>query len=86
MRGIAFDLQNRVGTLFFLLDAIVGGAVSILCIASSRRKTVELTLHTLSFISQQFGKDTTSGLRKCENLTTILINLKKALKNDKNCN
>eukprot|EP01034_Spumella_vulgaris_P021953 gene21953-28033_t len=86
MRGIAFDLQNRVGTLFFLLDAIVGGAVSILCIASSRRKTVELTLHTLSFISQQFGKDTTSGLRKCENLTTILINLKKALKTDKNCN
>ncbi len=47
---------------------------------------MELALHTLSFVSQQFGKDTSSGQRNCDNLTAILINLKKALKNDKNCN
>ena len=86
MRGIAFDMQNRVGSLFFLLDTIVGGAVSMLCIGSSRRKSMELALHTLSFISQQFGKDSESGQRSCENLTGMLINLKKVLKNDKNSN
>ena len=86
MRGIAFDVQNKLGTLFFLLDTIVGGAISILCIGATRRKAFELAIHTMSFIAQQFGKDDTSGQRRCDNLTTILINTKKLLKNDKNCN
>ena len=58
MHGIAYDSNRRVGTLFFLIDSIVGsGAVSIMCISTTRQKVMELAVHVLSFISQQFGKD-----------------------------
>jgi hypothetical protein len=84
MRGVSFDIQTRIGSLFFLVDSIIGGAVSLLTVADTRKKSVDLAIHALSFVTQQFGKDTNSALRKCENLTTILINIKKYLKFDRN--
>ncbi len=80
MRGIGFDPDQSVGTLFFLIDAIVGGAVSILCIADSRKKAMESALHTLDFISQQFGKDSTKEIRYYQNLTSIILGMKKFFK------
>ncbi len=80
MRGIAFDIKNRVGTLFYLIDSIVGGAISILCIGSTRIKSIELAVHALTFLSREFGMDTVTNPARYENLTTMLINLKKFLK------
>lgn len=81
MRGIAFDIQNRVGSLFFMVDSIVGGVLSLLCIGSTRKKSLEIVVHTLSFISREFGMDTTTSALRYENLTSMLINLKKLLRN-----
>lgn len=82
MRGIAFDVKNKVGTLFLLVDKIVSGAVSVLCIADSRKKAFDLAIHSMNFIVQQFGKDTAEVDRKCDNLNAILVNLRKVLKED----
>lgn len=85
MRGIAFDVNNRVGTLFFMLDSVVGGALSIMCIGSTRKKSIEVAVHTLSFISREFGMDTVTNPHRAENLTSMLINMKKLLRSqDKN--
>ncbi len=81
MRGIAFDVNNRVGSLFFMVDSVVGGALSLLCIGSSRKKSLEIVVHTLSFIAREFGMDTTTPAVRYENLTSMLINLKKLLRN-----
>ena len=80
MRGIAFDIVNRVGSLFFMVDSIVGGTISLLCIGSTRKKSVEIALHTLSFISREFGMDTITNPLRVENLTPMVINLKKLLR------
>lgn len=80
MRGIAFDIINRVGALFFMVDSIVGGALSILCIGNSRKKAIEIALHTLTFISREFGMDAETSTLRYENLTTMVINLKKLLR------
>jgi hypothetical protein len=84
MRGIAFDMSNRSGTLFFVVDSVVGGAVSILCIGATRKKATLQMINVLTFISQQFGKDSSSDLRQCTNLTAILTNMKRICKIDKN--
>jgi len=84
MRGIAFDMNNRSGTLFFVIDSVVGGAVSVLCVGTTRKKATAQVINALTFVAQQFGKDLSSEHRRCDNLTTILINMKKILKFDKN--
>jgi hypothetical protein len=80
MRGIAFDISNRVGTLFFMVDSVVGGALSLLCVGSTRKKSIEIAIHTLSFISREFGMDTVTNPLRYENLTSMLISLKKLLR------
>eukprot|EP01032_Pedospumella_encystans_P030027 gene30027-33888_t len=80
MRGIAFDIKNRVGSLFFMVDSVVGGMLSLLCIGSTRKKSLEIVIHTLSFIAREFGMDTTTSALRYENLTSMLINLKKLLR------
>ncbi len=73
-------MEQSIGTLFFLVDAIVSGAVSILCISTSRKKAMESALHTLEFIAQQFGKDSTKDIRYYENLTSVVVNMRKLVK------
>mmetsp|Transcript_17270 Transcript_17270/g.28993 ORF Transcript_17270/g.28993 Transcript_17270/m.28993 type:complete len:899 (+) Transcript_17270:37-2733(+) len=80
MRGIAFDVKHRTGVLFFLIDSIVGGAVSILCIGSTRKKSLEIAVHTLNFIAREFGMDSETNPLRYEYLTTMLINMKKLLR------
>lgn len=84
MRGIAFDLANKQGTIFFVVDSIVGGAVSMICVANTRKKATAQMINALTFISQQFGKDHESDQRRWDNLSTILTNMKKILRFDKN--
>ena len=82
MRGIAFDPNERVGTLFFLVDTVVGGAVSFVCVANSRFRALEQAVSCLSFITSQFGKEKGQGQNTsdCRNLCSILLYLRKAFK------
>ena len=78
MRGISFDSNDRTGVLFFLVDGIMGGAISMMSIANSRLRALEQAVSAINFIIQQFGKGENG--RNYDTLTSILLNLKKALK------
>jgi hypothetical protein len=81
MRGVAFDIQNKIGTLFFLADSTVGGTLSLLCINKSKVKTLELVINTLSFVMRNFGMEESSGgPKRCENLQKLCSLFKKVLK------
>lgn len=83
LRGIAFDSDSKIGTLFFLVDSLVGGGISILCMGKTRKKSIELAVQALSFVQKNYGLDMTSGTTsKYENLTNILSGLKKAFKKE----
>ena len=72
MRGIAFDAKHRIGTLFLLLDSIVGGALSILCIGQA--------VGALTFVTREFGMDEETEKHRSENLLLMLISMKKLLR------
>lgn len=83
MRGIAYDTEHRIGTLFFMADTVVSGTVSALCTGKSRRRSIEIAVQTFTFIQKNFGMDSEdANTRRAENLTKILLSLKKALKNE----
>jgi hypothetical protein len=87
MHRIVYDRDTKTGVLFFLVDSVVSGYLSILCVAPKRKKAVEYAVMALTFVSQQFGKDF-SPLedRRCDNLTDILLNLKIEMKKDSRVN
>ena len=82
IRGISYDIKDKVGTMFFLVDSVVGGAVSILCIGSTRRKAVELATFALSFVYQQFGKNKSDEIKSWDNVAISLNALRKLLKQE----
>eukprot|EP01038_Epipyxis_sp_PR26KG_P005890 gene5890-8125_t len=87
MKSIAYDVNNHIGSLFFLADKIVGGGISVLSVANNRKKSIQIALNVLNFISDQFGKeDHTNVTRKYDHLTSIAITLKRNLKQDKSDN
>ena len=77
MKGVGFDVEARVGTLFFRIDAMVGGSMSTLLIANTRKKVLDTAIHTLSFVVEQFGRHTEDDVNfsPWESLTSILSNL-----------
>jgi hypothetical protein len=81
MKGIAFDVQQHTGTLFFLIDTTSSGAISLLFISNSRRKSLELALDTLAFIVSQYGKDSSEQI-KPEHMTSIILRLRYTLNQD----
>jgi hypothetical protein len=83
MRGIAFDTENHIGTLFYMPDTIVSGTISMICMGRTRRKTLEVAVNTVNFIQRNYGMDSgASHARRAENLSKILLTLKKALKHE----
>ena len=83
MRGIAFDTENHIGTLFFLPDTVVGGTVSVLCMGRTRRKSLEIAVAAMTFIQRNFGMDSgVQNSKRPESLAKILVTLKRALKNE----
>ena len=78
MRGIAFDKVDKTGLLFFLVDSIMGGRLSFVSVANSRYRALEQAISSITYITQQFGKDGTG--RNVEHMASLLLNLKKALK------
>lgn len=84
MHRIVYDMESRTGTLFFMVDSLVGGTVSILCVGNSRRRALEHAINALNFVNQQFGKDPTP-LEEISwfSLSGILHDLKIVLKKEK---
>ena len=85
MNGVGLDVESRSGTLFFHIDAMIGGSISTLCMANSRRRAVDVAIHTLSFIIDHFGKDIDDDIRcyHWEALPSILSNLRILSKREK---
>ncbi len=83
LRGIAYDIQNKIGALFFLADTTVGGTLSLLCINKNKIKTLELVINTLGFVMRNIGMEQASGVNKrYENLQSICSSFKKILRNE----
>jgi hypothetical protein len=80
MRGVAFDTESRVGTLFYVLDGIVGGAVSMVCIGNTRERAITTALHMAQVLNTQFGVENTSGLRLWMNASSVLSGIKRVHK------
>lgn len=55
LQGISFDLQDRVGTAFVLVDALAGGVMGVLCAGRNSRDSASALTRTLEFISSQVG-------------------------------
>ena len=86
MKGITFDPEARVGTLFFHVDSVVSGALSCLSLASTRRRALETSIQAMSFVMDQYGrdreiKDAVEG-PIWDSLSTILHNMKTLYKRD----
>lgn len=78
MKGIAYDLEYNVGTLFIMGDTIVGGNISVLCMGRTRAKSLEAAVQTLSFVQGNFGLDSEAKYsRRTELLHKILLTLKR---------
>lgn len=60
---VVFDRESRTGTLFFPVDALVGGSVSTLSISSSPAKALDTAIHALHFVMSQFGRVTVGDRR-----------------------
>jgi hypothetical protein len=83
-RRVGFDRDSRTGTLFFLVDASVGGSVSTLCIGSSPAKAIDIAIHTLHFVISQYGRLAVDerNSRSSDHLTSILSTLKAIKRKD----
>ena len=86
MKGITFDPDARIGTLFFHIDSVVSGALSLLSLASTRKRAVETAVQALSFVMDQYGRDRevkegVDGLT-WDSLASILHNLKSLHRRD----
>ena len=55
LKGVAFDLQERVGSAFMLVDSLAGGMLGVLCVGRTPRGALKAMNNSLQFISDQVG-------------------------------
>lgn len=82
MYGVCFDYERKTGVLFFLVDSIMGGAVSMIAIAENRMKAIDCAVHALTFISKNFGKEEPISSPPFTNLNGMLANMRYMLKKE----
>jgi hypothetical protein len=80
MRGIAFDVSDKTGILFLLVDSVIGGRLSFLSIANSRYRAIEQSINAITYITQQFGK--TGAGRDVDHCSSVLLGLKRVFKQE----
>lgn len=83
MHGIAFDYERKTGILFFLVDSVIGGMLSFISVAETRIKSIEFSIHALTFILRNFGKsdeNLTNSTNSWCSLNNVLRSLKTSLK------
>lgn len=79
---MAYDIEHKVGAIFFQVDSIVSsGCLSLLLIGKTRKKAITLGIQILSLIQTNYGMDYDAPTtKKVENLTKTISLLKKILK------
>ena len=82
MQGISFDLERRIGTLFFPIDKIIGGCISTLCVSETRHKCLITATKSLNTFVHYFGKDGENDPKKFtwDSLLSILFSLRNLLR------
>ena len=55
LRGVSFFLKGMVGTAYKLVDSFVGGGAGMLCIETTREKSLMTMLEGLDFIRKDVG-------------------------------
>ena len=53
LQGIAFDLQERLGTAFMLVDSLAGGMLGTLGVGRSHEEALRKVSKALGFIQEQ---------------------------------
>lgn len=80
MEGIAFDAKTYTGVLFFLIESIIGGGISFMCIAKSKKKVVIMAIQLLTFVSLRFGKEMKEEARQWHQVPSMLSTMRRVLK------
>ena len=80
MEGIAFDAKTQTGTIFFFVDSIIGGGISFMCIAKSKKKVVFMVIQLLTFVSLRFGKEMKEETRHWDQVPSMLSYMRGVLK------
>ena len=85
MNGIGFDTAQKLGTLFLLADAVVGGVLSVLCMGSTRIRAIETAIDTLAFVLGNFGRQKLDSdqSRMWVDLGTVLARIRQAMRREK---
>jgi hypothetical protein len=82
LHGVAFDLQERLGTAFMLVDSLVGGVLGMMSVGSSHADALATAHHSLEFIQEQVG--TTSVRKEFDdedgNFMEVVEHMKSAMK------
>jgi hypothetical protein len=72
--------------LFFHVDSIVSGVVSVISLASTRKRAVESAIQALSFVVDQYGRDREATENvdgpTWDSVASILFNLRTLFKKD----
>lgn len=85
MNGIGYDatMIEKGGTLFFLSDSVMGGVVSLMCMAPSRTKALEMAIEAMTFIATSFGQQRLEGQRPWNDLNSIIVRARTTLRREK---
>eukprot|EP00759_Apiculatamorpha_spiralis_P044356 PhF_6_TR41334/c0_g1_i1/m.62690 len=52
-KGLSYDVTNRTGVIFHLVDTLLRGCIGVLCVASTEAESVQLHTEAVEFIQQQ---------------------------------
>eukprot|EP01027_Heterolobosea_sp_BB2_P017929 GEZU01025342.1.p1 GENE.GEZU01025342.1~~GEZU01025342.1.p1 ORF type:complete len:613 (+),score=115.27 GEZU01025342.1:157-1995(+) len=60
-KGISFDIQNKVGTVFHMVDSLLRGMIGVLCIGHTLPEAVRTLSEVMDFIVQEISKQAISS-------------------------
>ena len=55
LKGVHFDLQDKVGTAFMLVDSFAGGVLSLMTVGKDTLGSLQLLAEGLDFVQLQLG-------------------------------
>ena len=61
LKGVSFDLQERTGTVFNLMDSFAGGVLGVLTAGRSLLESLRKFADCLDFVQKQVGPDTSKA-------------------------
>jgi len=61
LQGVSFDLRERLGTCFILVDSLAGGVLGLMSAGQSHYDALRLMSQTFEFIQEQVGTRSVQG-------------------------